>query len=437
MNIALITQHITKNFFISFASILLPNISIFTASAQPSRVYYQRSDIQTIEFYRANLQRSVPIVNLGSGESLVLAFDVMESDRKTLYFSFTHCNFDWQPSDLLPVEYFSGFNKEYGYEQSDFSTNTNADYIHYQISIPTSAIIHSGNYLINIYDEDGTLLIRRPMWVVEPLMYVESCLNRRENNRIATHSLDLAVKNTYKKLKVDVPARQLRVAVWKDDNVDDAIIATEPTFMRADDSFTYVNKFSFSAGDEYLWADTRSIRATHAGVHHIDFIDPMYHVTFYTDRKPIGYSYHKDFNGKFYIENVDLPNADAATQADYVMAHFSLAVPDDLPSDVNPADYPIYVYGQLTNYAIEPRYRMTYNSDNDTYELDLRLKQGYYNYDYVTTRKGHIEPLASFADTESDYHIAVYYRDFAGTADRLVCFTTHNSLTSRDSFITF
>ena len=432
MNIALITQHITKNFFISFASILLPNISIFTASAQPSRVYYQRSDIQTIEFYRANFQRSVPVVNLGSGESLVLAFDVMEADRKTLYFSFTHCNFDWQPSDLLPVEYFSGFNKEYGYEQSDFSTNTNADYIHYQITIPTSAIIHSGNYLINIYDEEGTLMITRPMWVVEPLFGIAARLNRSTANHTATHALDLSITNS--KIKVDVPSRQVRVAVWKDDDIDDAILTSEPTYVR-NDELTYINKFSFPAGNEYLWADTRSLRATRAGVHHINFIDPMYHVTLYTDRKPLGYSYHEEFNGKFYINNVDLPNADAATQSEYVMVHFSLATPDDLPSDVNPADYPIYVYGQQTNYAIEPRYRMTYNSENDTYELDLRLKQGYYNYDYVTTRKGHIEPLASFADTESDYHIAVYFRDFAGTADRLVGVYTHNSLHSHNSFI--
>ncbi|MBE6341655.1 MAG: DUF5103 domain-containing protein [Bacteroidales bacterium] len=432
MNIALIYQHITNFFFISFPSILLSVFPVFTASAQSSRVYFQRSDVCSIELFRSGQERSLPAVNLGSGESLILSFDIMDSDRKTLYFNFTHCNFDWLPSDLLPVEYFAGFNKEFGYEQSEFSTNTTADYIHYQINIPTGAITHSGNYLISVYDENGSLILSRPMWVIEPLANISTRIIRNTYNHIATHSLDLMVRCP--NIKVDVPSRQMHIAAWKDDDIDDAIITCEPSFIR-NEELSYINIFHFPAGNEYLWADTRSIRATRVGVRRIDFIDPMYHVTLETDRKPLSYSYHEEFNGKFYIENVDLPNADAATQSDYVMVHFSLAVPDDLPADINPADFPIYVYGQLTNYSIEPRYRMTYDSERDLYSLDLRLKQGFYNYDYVTMRKNHIEPLASFTDTESDYHIAVYFRDFAGTADRLVGVYTHNSLHSHNSFI--
>ena len=428
MNIARIYQQLTKFFAISFVSILAP----ISLAAQPSRIYTQRTDIQTIEFTRADHPRSNPVVTLGSGEALALSFDVIDGNLSTLYFSFQHCNFDWNPSDLLPVEYFNGFNKEYGYEQSVFSINTTVDYLHYQLIIPTNNIIHSGNYIISLYDENGTPLLTRPFWVVEPLVNITTELKRYVQQPYSTHTLDVNV--AYGNMKIDVPQRQVHLAVWKDDDIEDAIISSQPSYLRSGE-LTFMNQFSFAPGNEYLWADTRSIRATRAGVARIDFIDPFYHITFETDRKPLGYSYHKDFNGKYHIENADLAGADPASQADYVVAHFSYDARNNMVDSYPPENFPVYLYGQLTNYSLDDRYRMVYDEESGLYLLDIRLKQGYYNYDYVTIRDGHIMPISSFIDTETNYNIAVYYRDFAGLSDRLIGFSTHNSLNSPNNFV--
>ncbi len=58
-----------------------------------------------------------------------------------------------------------------------------------------------------------------------------------------------------------------------------------------------------------------------------------------------------------------------------------------------PADtaYPgkeIFVFGELTNYLPGEHSRMDFNEEKGIYEKTLFLKQGYYNYSYVTLDQG-------------------------------------------------
>ncbi|MDX1937551.1 MAG: DUF5103 domain-containing protein, partial [Flavihumibacter sp.] len=90
----------------------------------------------------------------------------------------------------------------------------------------------------------------------------------------------------------------------------------------------------------------------------------------------------------------------------------------------------------LSNYGADEASKMVFNPDRKMYEATLQLKQGYYNYCYVT-KLANEQKVFEFTegnlwDTENNYTILVYYRTIGGRADELVGVTQINSLTGRN-----
>lgn len=67
---------------------------------------------------------------------------------------------------------------------------------------------------------------------------------------------------------------------------------------------------------------------------------------------------------------------------------------------------------------------MYYNEERGLYELELILKQGFYNYKYVVVdNQGELIEGAisgNFYETENNYKVLVYYRDLGARYDRIV-----------------
>ena len=106
------------------------------------------------------------------------------------------------------------------------------------------------------------------------------------------------------------------------------------------------------------------------------------------------------------------------------MTHFTLQMPPVAEGDV-------YLYGDLTNNRIDPNYKMEYNIIDHQYELTIPLKQGAYNYMYLTVPNTSATPLTrpcegDFHQTENEYDIYVYHRPFGQRYDRLVGHKTIN-----------
>ena len=77
---------------------------------------------------------------------------------------------------------------------------------------------------------------------------------------------------------------------------------------------------------------------------------------------------------------------------------------------------------------------MSYDTLNNTYEQEVLLKQGYYNYMYCVVKdgaknKGDLTTYeGSFFETENDYSILVYYRNPTLFYDELIGIKTFNSV---------
>ena len=97
------------------------------------------------------------------------------------------------------------------------------------------------------------------------------------------------------------------------------------------------------------------------------------------------------------------------------------------------------LYGELTNYELTERTKMVFNKETGMYETSQFLKQGNYDYIYVTADRKTKRISADVTEgnwweTENNYTILIYYRPLGGRADELVGMTQVNSLANRPNF---
>src|SRR5690606_16254825 len=68
--------------------------------------------IKSVQFYPVEQENALPVIELFGDDQLMLAFDDLRGDVRNFYFSLEHCDVNWNPSKLSPLEYAEGFNEE-------------------------------------------------------------------------------------------------------------------------------------------------------------------------------------------------------------------------------------------------------------------------------------------------------------------------------------
>ena len=215
----------------------------------------------------------------------------------------------------------------------------------------------------------------------------------------------------------------MKLVVLKNDRFDAAVCNPKPTAVRPDAlMWEHQRDLIFKAGNEYRKIEIPSTRYPGMHLESVKFFDPYYHADVRLDEPRKNYLYDEDQNGRFLLRNSD--DTDTDTSCDYFMTHFTLQMPPVAEGDV-------YLYGDLTNNRIDPNYKMEYNIIDHQYELTIPLKQGAYNYMYLTVPNTSATPLTrpcegDFHQTENEYDIYVYHRPFGQRYDRLVGHKTIN-----------
>src|SRR5690625_3624710 len=141
------------SFFLLFLLIWIP--SAHTPEILPPNYIQSVESLVNAEF------SGIPIIGLVL--SISLKFDDLVGDEANYYYKITDHNFDWTPSDLSKNEYLSGFD-QMRIRNFKNSFNTLQIYTHYKLNIPNSdtrALKVSGNYMLEIYDEQDEVEIGR------------------------------------------------------------------------------------------------------------------------------------------------------------------------------------------------------------------------------------------------------------------------------------
>jgi hypothetical protein len=381
--------------------------------------------IKTVQLYRDGWNLSYPVMKLNSTDKLVLHFDLLDNQPETYFYTFIHCDKDWNKSDIIPSNYLEGYT-ENTIDDCVASFNTTVSYFHYKLTFPNdkSKFLISGNYILVIYPQDKPEepAILQRFIITEDGVKIDASVHRpqmvRENS--TNQQVDFTVK--YSGVKIDDPSRNVYASILQNGRWDNAKRNLKPDIY-GNNELKY-NSLSdrniFQGGNEYRFFDIKSIRHQTEFVKKIDYVIPNYNVYLFPsdNREFKPYFYWKDFNGKYYVAIQEGQKPD--TDADYVYVYFTL------PSKEMVAGGRIYVSGGLNNWLFDKNNLMAYNQEKGEYECTMLLKQGWYNYEYVFLKDGVFE--GSHYETENDYLILIYYRNRLDRYDRVIGTYTVNTL---------
>lgn len=375
-------------------------------------------NIKTVTFTQST-NNVIPVFRLG--ESFQLSFDDLFGNEADYYFTITHYNYNWTPSELSKNEYLDGSDNQ-RIQDYENSFNTLQIYSHYRLNIPNNfvKILKSGNYLISIFNNDRELLFSKKLIIYEDLVDVPMQVKRARNvadNRYK-HNLEFSIKS--KEILFQNPVQNVKVILLQNGKWNNAIVNIKPQYTIGNDLiFRYDKETQFFAGNEYLYFDNKEIRVATNTIAKIDSNSGLYNSHLYTDnsRKYKSYTFYPDVNGNFKIRNLMAQNNEV--EADYSWVYFTLFAID------SPANSSIYVTGMFNNNILSAENKMDYNADRGVFEKALLIKQGFTNYNYTLldskeniNNKDAID--GNFYETENQYTAIVYYRQNGERYDRVI-----------------
>ena len=390
--------------------------------------------VQTVLLYADGNQNKEPILPLESpAYRLTLAFDLLGDEGQPINYTFIHCTHDWYPSAMQRNQYASGF--EYGrIDDFQYSRNTLIDYVHYRLSFPEEDMMPqlSGNYLLIVYGDDLTedeIYFTRRFMVLDERSHLQVTVPR--------YCDDLALSNTHQQLNIALTMPDLmgsnvqqygNLTIRQNGRWDNATIGLKPSFVYPDRlTYEHQPQTVFEAGNQFRRLNFSDFYFESENIARIYQTDDYYVVDYAVcesrARKP--YITYEDIHGDRYVY-VANEGRETDTEADYAWVNLFLRWPDPLLGE------DLYVIGALNDWRFDDRNRMEYQPQLGGYLCQLLLKQGYYNFQFVTADRntGEVsceQTEGNFWETENLYRIYFYYYNALKGYDELIGYALQNA----------
>lgn len=382
--------------------------------------------LATVRLNRVDLETIFPVLLLGDVGELELSFDDLTGGVKDYYYTFTHCNRNWEPSPLSTYDFLDGF-EENRIENYQFSFGTLQSYTHYSVKFPNDDVqfLVSGNYVLRIWEGDNrdTAVITKRFIIWENGVSISGDAMRpnlipyRNEYQEVNFTVNISntdIMNAFDEVSVSI----LQNGRWETErtNVQPRMISNSVLTYDQDD-------IVFEGGKEYRDFDTRTLKFQSDRIVRNETRNGVYHSYINVEESQIfqKYMYRKDANGQFVI-HADLAN-NVNTEADYSRVHFTLNYPYMISSGQ------VYAMGLGLPNGKMP---LQYDYDKQQYTGSAYLKQGYYNYLYIVQEpNGNITPVyteGNTFETENDYQIIVYHHIFDRNYDSIIGYAVVNSL---------
>lgn len=408
-------------------------INIYSKAQKYTDSIYNQN-IKTVVFEQSNANFSYPILKLNEENALILSFDYLNINDENigdLNYKIIHCNHNWTKSDLFFSEYINGYEDNFIYDYQN-SFNTHCKYYHYELKLPNNDIefIHPGNYIIKIYknNDPDDILFTRKFYIVENKIDIETEIKQPQQADLKRIGQQIDIKLITSNIHVSNPLQDIYIIILKNGQLNNKHEKLTPSYIENNQiHYNHQKGNVFLGGSEYYIFDTKDVKFAAMQTAKIIFDKNYYHFYLEPDipEKYKTYTFRQDFNGKYYIKNND--GFDSKLEADYVWVHFFLDYP------VERADGDFYIYGALTNWKTNIFSKLSYNNDLKKYEASLFLKQGLYNYKYIFIDKRDQSFDFSFMEgshyeTENDYIIFVYHRDYSFAGDKIIGYKIINTI---------
>ena len=391
-----------------------------------------KEEVGVVQLHPTGFDLDKPVIYLQNmKEQLHLEFDLLVDNAPFLYYTFIHCNNQWQPTDIQQNEYLSGFFQD-DIDNFTFSLNTYINYVHYDLVFPTEDMMPklSGNYLLVVTGENSDdVYFTRRFFIVEEQAAISTFMPR--------YPFDLNLGQNEQEIDLDIVYPDLfnsradqysNVTIQQNGRWDNAIVGLKPTYIYPE-KLSYINNAQtvFESGNQYIRINTSNFDNRPERTKTVYHDDNGYVVTLYPDtkRNTIAYIEDEDLFGEKYIY-LELDGYDATKEADYAKVEFSLQWPQYM------LDKDVYIIGAITDWRVDESSKMVYDPIFRGYKKTLFLKQGYYDYMYLVkdnvTGKTTLAPInGDFWETNNMYHIFVYLFDPTQNYDQLIGYKTIKS----------
>lgn len=390
--------------------------------------------VATVLLYADGNQNKEPIFPLDNPlNRLTLSFDLLNGEGEVLNYTFIHCTNDWYPSDIQRNYYAAGF--DYGrIDDFQFSRNTLIEYVHYQLSFPEADMkpLLSGNYLLIVYGDD---LIEEQVYFTRRFMVLDE--RASINARVPRYCDDLDLSNTHQQLDITVSIPNImganvqaysNLTIRQNGRWDNATVGLKPAFVYPDQlSYEHLPQTVFEAGNQFRRINFSDFYYQSENIAQIYQTDDYYVVDYAVcesrARKP--YVTWEDLHGEKYVY-VANEGRETETEADYAWVNLFLRWPTPL------AQEDVYVVGAINDWMYNDRNRMVYQPQLGGYLCQMLLKQGYYNFMFVTADRQTGAVTTELTEgnhweTDNLYKIYFYYFNALKGYDELIGYTTLRS----------
>lgn len=395
-------------------------------NAQLYKTQALSNQIHTIQINANGNWLDYPIINLNSSDYIQLNFDrIADNSNARLRYKLIHCNADWSPSSLSDIQFLNGFNDNL-LDDYAISVNTRVNYTNFLLDIPNNdvSLKLSGNYTVLVYEEDNPnkILLTACFSVVDTQVSVSAQVSGKTDIDVNREHQQISFSLDCNNIRLFNPRQEIKVYVRQNNRLDNEKRLIEPTFIQGS-KLVYENNRSliFEAGNEYRRFESISYRYNGLNIEQTNFKNPYYYTYLIPTRSRANsiYSYDQDQNGRFMIRNGEVNLEDADTEADYFYTTFTLQKDEPLLEN-------IYINGAFTNNTFSDRYLMSYDHEKRAYFLTLLLKQGAYNYQFLTKKGATYSPAqieGNYFETENEYTIYIYHRAPGQRYDSLINFS--------------
>ncbi len=394
------------------------------SAAAPYQDTTPGADIRTVQFYPADAQASnqldLPVIFLRGEKTMRMEFDELGSQYYNYNFKLIHCNRDWEQSILNDFEFLEGYN-EFFVEDYALSLNTRTAYTHYTINVPKVKV--SGNYILMVYrnQNQSEIAITRRFVVYDNNVTISLDPKFPLDPAWRFTGQQIDFKLLYGEFPLYNPVQTVDVVLRQNGRWDNAFNNLKPMFLKEDektmDYHFFNNENLFPGLNEYRGFDIRSFRFRGQNIAETRFDNQKAEAWVIPDkpRKQTALTQWIDANGRFVIENFE--TRQGAVEADYVNTYFSFETDSEVNGD-------IYIFGLLSNWTLNPDFRMKKIEGKNRYETMLKLKQGFYNYSYVLVNPGMKTDETIFEGTynqaENLYDVITYFRPIGARYDHVI-----------------
>jgi hypothetical protein len=345
-----------------------------------------------------------------------LIFDDLNLENTNYFLRIIHCQSDWKPSPLNEIEYLNDFN-DIPIRYPETSMGTKIPYKQYKITLPQLKL--SGNYIAMVYanrNKRDTVLSKR-FSIYQNEINIGSKISFAKSNALrSTHQfidLNLGYPSTY----LINSEENLKIEIRKNNQSKNVLAKIpKPMVQAIDRTLTYLfydQENAILGGNEFRLIDLRSTQQKLNYVGQINTLDRYTEISTLPEQAQGNYSYvqRPDFNGAYVIANYENPNN--PLQADYVWCTFIL-------KSRKFEDEKIYVNGAFNSYELNYKNQLQYDEAKGAYLGKILLKQGIYNYQFVSSNSLNNNLEGDHAETENYYEILVYFRRPGERFDSLI-----------------